>query len=94
MGDGHFARIFANFKDFPRELLVFEDFWGVRYNPGISRSVVQKIRLSPVKTDVFTSPRYSHKIQCDNQSMPCRQKKLEKFPKYITLGLPDLSQVS
>ena len=26
MWDGHFARNFANFKDFPGELLVFEDF--------------------------------------------------------------------
>ena len=28
MCDGHFARIFVNFKDFPGELLVFNDFLG------------------------------------------------------------------
>ena len=32
MCDEHFARIFANFKDFPKELPVFEDFWdGVKF---------------------------------------------------------------
>ena len=28
MWDGPFARIFANFKDFPRELLIYKDFQG------------------------------------------------------------------
>ena len=38
---GHFAKMFANFKDFSGELLVFEVFWGMRKISGVSRSEVQ-----------------------------------------------------
>ena len=55
MCDGHFARIFANFKDIQEDLLVFHDFFFFFFGEGGGGGGGREVKIPGVFQDSWNS---------------------------------------